>query len=75
MSGRKFEDKAIRVIAASNASDAEEAYQFIKREFKTFDLIKIIELSEEGDECALGCLGTMIGYYEDSLSERVPENS
>lgn len=75
MAVNKFKDQAIRVIAASNASDAEEAYHFITREFRGFDLTMVIDLAEEGDESALGCLGRMIGYYEASLSERVLENS
>lgn len=57
-------ETAIRLITEMGTPNPEGAWTFIRHEWRTWDLVAIVEGAARGDGHATGCLSRMAGYYK-----------
>lgn len=56
-------ETAIRLITDTGVPNPEGAWAFIRKEFRGWDLVAVIEGADRGDDDAVGCLGRMTEFY------------
>lgn len=61
---KNIEEIAIRFISGTGVTDPLGALNFIKSQFKDYDLSLAFQRAELGDVDAVGFIGRMLGYYE-----------